>query len=258
MAKTEQAPEVEQMPVPKSSEKRMARLKEQYPDLDWDNDPEAMHSALDQDEAGQTEKLSKYEASQAKLNDVLMKDPRFARALNDAANGGNGGLSMVRNFGKDALAMADDEEFADEFIKAQQEFTDNMAKNGQIEEEQRANLEDSMATLEEIATENNMSEEEFTQFLDDILQFCDDGMMGRLNKTLCQLVYLGKHHPEDVEAAYKMGLADAANKKIRTESKESLGDNIPSINSGAGNDKPKDAPAYQKRDVFAQWQSTQK
>lgn len=258
MAKTEQEPEVEQMPVPRSSEKRIGRLKGQYPDLDWDNDPEAMHTALDQDEAGQTEKLSKYETSQAKLNDVLMKDPRFARALNDAANGGNGGLSMVRNFGKDALAMADDEEFADEFIKAQQEFTDNMARDGQIEEEQRANLDASMETLEAIATENNMSEEEFTQFMDGIIQYGQDAMMGNISQTFAQLVYLGMHHPEDVEAAYKMGLADAANKKIRTESKDSLGDGVPSIAAGAGADKPKAAPAYQKRDVFAQWQSTQK
>lgn len=239
----------EEVAQPKPSERWLQKLKERKPDLDYDNDPEAVYAALDDYDAEKDGKIGKYEESQKKLNDILVKDPKFSRALYDASNGENPSLALVRHYGKEALMAADDPETAESFVAAQQEYMDNMSKDKQIEEQQLANMEASLAVLENFAAENGMTEQEAEEFSNDLFQLADDIFMCKFTPEMLAREYLGKHHGEDVKDAYDMGKVDAANTKIRTESKDKVGDGIPSISAAPAETKPQ-RTLRTKRDVF--------
>lgn len=222
-------------------------MRDKYPDMDWDNDPEAPYKAMDSHNTELNGKLDRYSQSQKTINDVLLKDPKFAMALHEAAGGANPSLALVKHYGKEALMSADDPELAEEFVKANQEYLDNMAKSKKIEEQQMANMEESIANMEALASEYELTEEQSDQFAEMLFQLADDILMGKLSKEMLTREWLGMNHEQDILESYGRGINDGASKKIRTESKNSLGDGVPSIKSAAGAPKP---TGYKKRDVF--------
>lgn len=235
--------EVEELPSARWGKK----LREKYADMDWENDPEAPYRAMDSYDTEMNGKLGKYAKSQEAINNVLLKDPKFAMALHDASKGVNPSLALVKHYGKEALMAADDPALAEQFAKSNQEYLDNMARSKQIEEQQNANMEESIANMEEFSAEYELTEEQAENFAEMLFQLADDILMGRLSKEMLVREWLGLNHQQDILEAYGRGVKDGSNKKIQTESKANLGDGIPSIKSGSGNTKP---VGYKKRDVF--------
>lgn len=235
--------------TPKPSEKWLSKLKERKPQLDWDNDPEAPYTAFDDYDNEVSGKLSKFEQSDQKMKDIFLNNPDMAVVFSDVANGENPALALVKHFGEEALSAKDDPETADKFVQAQQDYLDKMSKSKSIEEEQIANMDASIETLKAFAAEKGMEEKEAAEFSDGLFQLADDIFMCRFTSEMLEKLYLGIHHDEDVKDAAEMGEIEGKNKKIRTESKNSLGDGLPVVPSTAPTTAKK--PLYQpKRDMF--------
>lgn len=230
-----------------SSEKWKKRMKERKPDID-DNDPESFYSALDDYDAEVSGELEKRRSSDGKLRDIFLNNPEMAGVFTDISGGASPVQAFVTHFGEAILSAKDDPETMQAFIDANQKYLDGVSKSKQLEEEQRANLEQSAQVFQEFTTAKGMSDEEAEAFGDRIFKMIDDMIMGRYTTELFEKFYLADNYHTDVNDAIEAGKAEGRNEKIIAENKSVVGDGLPKTTGGTP--KPMRMPSARRPDMF--------
>lgn len=249
----ETAPEATELPY---SKKMLAKLKERYPDRDFESDPEAVYQAMHELHEEQSGQLGKYAENEAKQREMFMSNPKAAAVYASMGEGGDPIMAIIENFGEDILSLKDDPAKKDEFVAKQQAYLDRLASSKKIEEEQQANIQRSIGVIENFCKEKGMTPEEEEGFFTMIVEDANAVFMCDYTPELLERQFKGSVYDVDTQSAYDLGKVDGKGEKIIATTKKQVGDNMPVVGSAptrpGGNAKPTYGP---KRSHFANLQT---
>ena len=213
--------------IKKGSEKWSERLKGKYPDMDWDNDPEAMYSALDKEDEEHNSSIGKYKDNDEKLKGVFSQSPEMASVFMKISAGKSVPMALFEEFGEDLMALKDDPDKAEEIAEAMKNNAEKLSQGKSVEQEQIKNAEKSASALEDFAKTHNMSDEELSKFGEEVVKLANSVFMCDFNPDMLEKLYKAVNYDIDVQAAAEQGAAQGRNQKIVEVELKKEGDGIP-------------------------------
>jgi len=219
------------------------RLSKKYPGEDFSDD-EAVASRISAD-------YDDYEGMQERertLNEMFKNDPRSATFLNEWREGGNPVVALVRTYGDTFRDALEDEAMQEELAKANQEWLDRVAKEGQLEEEYNKNLQASLELIDRMG----LPEQEVDDVVGQLVQIANDVIMGKFTEAAINLVRKGVKHDEDVAVAGHEGEVRGRNANIKEKLlKGRQGDGMARLGSAsAAAPQPKQARRMRGDDIW--------
>lgn len=226
----------------------LSRMRERYPDVDFD-DEESRYEAYGKHEDDMQTKLGQYEESDGKLKGLFKKDPRFAGFMTDVVGGGDTSSSFVRHFGKDMLEMSGDEVKMAEMTEANQAYLNRVAESDQLRAEQEKNMEEAAQAMSDFKAAKGLDDAGFEAFIEKVYGVIEEALMGRISGDFLETMYKGLNYETDLEDAAAAGVVEGRNQQIDERLKKTEGDGIPSLHSGGkGGSQRKAMP--KKRDFY--------
>lgn len=174
----------------------------------------------------------------ARLTDAMRKEPRFAQALLDVANGKRGAhAALARYFGKDFLTAGEGTPEYDEIMAAEDERLKEMEASAKAKEEYAANYEASIPVIEAFCKEKGY---DFDDFRDRIwTEVALPIMEGRYTQEFLTLLDKAMTYDKDVQDAMVAGEVKGRNANINSLRRNR---EIPAVVTGGGaaiKDEPK-------------------
>lgn len=213
------------------------RLKSRYPEREFVDD-EAMYAQISDDYDDFDKEISGYKDREKKLSDMFSADPKSAHFLTNWKNGGDPVVELVRMFGTDIKDAIDDPAKLEEITAANQEFVERVAKEKELEDQYKTNLEESMNTLKSFQESRGLSDDEVDKMMEFIMGIVGDGIMGKFTDSTMDMAMKAMNHDADVEVANQEGEVRGRNAKIeeklRTRSK---GDGVAALDGKNTNSK---------------------
>lgn len=211
-------------------EAMLARMKNKYPDKDFADD-EALYGQIDEDFANFENEVSGYKEREKAIGDLFSSDPRSARFLMEWKDGGDPLLSVVKMIGTDGLkAVLEDEERAKELADANSEYLERIAKQKELEDEYQANLQQSLATIEQMQAEKGLTDEQVDKAMEMLFGIVRDGIVGKFSTESIQLALKASGYDEAVANAAYEGEVKGRNAKISEKlQKENKGDGLAAL-----------------------------
>lgn len=210
------------------------RLAERYPDRQWDDD-DAIIGQISDDYDELDGQLSGYKEREQKLTDMMSSDPRSAHFLSNWHNGGDPAVELVRMFGTDIKDALDDPEKQDAIATANKEYVDRVAKNKELEEEYKRNLDTSLETLAAFQRDNGLSDDEVDNVMGFIQKIVQDAIVGKFERESMEMAHKAINHDSDVAAAADEGEVKGRNAKINeTLRRRQEGDGVAALGGSAG------------------------
>lgn len=189
------------------------RLKAKFPDKEFADD-EMIFGQINEDYEDYDKRLADYEEREGKLSKMFASDPRSAAMLMRMRDGEDPALYLIRQFGDEIKAVIDDPERQEEIAAANKEFVERVAKEQEYEKEYTANLEASLAYLEDLQGKTGMSDEEVDQTMEYLVTIVKDGVMGKFSPEAIELARKALHYDADVAQAAHEGEVKGRNEKI--------------------------------------------
>lgn len=189
------------------------RLKGKYPEMDFAED-EVIFGRINDDYEDYDKQLADYEEREGKLSKMFAADPRAAAMLMKMRDGEDPALYLVRQFGDEIKAVIDDPERQEEIAEANKEFVERVAKEQEYEKEYTANLEASLAYLDELQGKTGMSDEDIDKTMEYLVTIVKDGVMGKFSPEAIDLARKALHYDADVAQAAHEGEVKGRNEKI--------------------------------------------
>ena len=216
------------------------RIKEDYPDLDMDDEDayyEAANSRYD-DYKNMREGLKN-------LNGMIDKNALFREMMVAASKGGedwNPFKWAVEEEGLDLKALVDDPEYADTFAEAQRKHLQTVANGEAMKKEAADNYAKSVEAIDAWAKENGISDEQKNDAWVKVEQMLNDANVGKVPVDVFALLVNGGKHDADVAAAAEQGYRDGLGKNVEDKLRR-----IPKPERSAGRQaaepQPKPTPA---------------
>lgn len=216
------------------------RIKEDYPDLDLDDEDayyEAANSRYD-DYKNMREGLKN-------LNGMIDKNALFREMMVAASKGGedwNPFKWAVEEKGLDLKALVDDPEYADTFAEAQRKHLQTVANGEAMKKEAADNYAKSVEAIDAWAKENGISDEQKNEAWVKVEQMLNDANVGKVPVDVFALLVNGGKHDADVAAAAEQGYRDGLGKNVEDKLRR-----IPKPERSAGRQaaepQPKPTPA---------------
>lgn len=216
------------------------RIKEDYPDLDMDDEDayyEAANSRYD-DYKNMREGLKN-------LNGMIDKNALFREMMVAASKGGedwNPFKWAVEEKGLDLKALVDDPEYADTFAEAQRKHLQTVANGEAMKKEAADNYAKSVEAIDAWAKENGISDEQKNEAWVKVEQMLNDANVGKVPVDVFALLVNGGKHDADVAAAAEQGYRDGLGKNVEDKLRR-----IPKPERSAGRQaaepQPKPTPA---------------
>lgn len=217
------------------------RLSQRFPDRNWDDDEE-MFGQINDDYANYDSQLAGYQEREKKFSDMFTSDPRSARFLTDWREGGDPVLGLVRQFGTDIKDAIDDPARQEEIAAANKEYVERVAKNKELEETYRQNLQASLETLEKYQQEKGLSDDAIDEAMAFLIGIINDGIMGKFTTESIDMAMKALHHDADVQIAGEDGEVRGRNAKIDEKlRKKSAGDGVNTLAGANRSAAPKPA-----------------
>lgn len=191
----------------------LARIREKYPDKNFD-DEEALYGQISDDYDDYDNQLNEYKDRENTLNEMFASDPRSATFLSSWRDGEDPAIGLVRLFGDEIKDALDDPEKLDAIAEANKEYVERVAKSKELEDEYKANLEQSIANLEQIQQEKGLSDEEVDEVMQVLGQIVADGLVGKFSAESFELAQKAVNHDRDVESAGYEGEVRGKNTQI--------------------------------------------
>lgn len=214
----------EQMPMSKK-EMFLNRLKEKYPDMDEEQQYEALLNELDEHE--------KNKKALSEIDKKLNEHPRAAVFLASIMDGVHPLVASKRYFSEDEMAIEEGTPEYDELINAEKERIAEMEEKTAKQVEYEKNLSQSEADVEAFKVEKEMSDEDFNAFIAQVVELTGQLFEGKLTKDLLKIYHDGLRFENEISLAEERGRISARNEKIKTEKKMSMGDGLPSVKVSA-------------------------
>lgn len=194
-----------------------SRVAADEPDLNMD-DEEAYYKAAN----ARYDDYSNMKSGLKAMNDLTDRSPMFRDMIIAAKNGGedfNPFAWAAKERGLDLQALAEDPEYADVFAESHAAHLKSEAESEKLKKEASDNYQKSIAAINDLASQNGMSEEQKSQTLQKVYDMLDDANKGIISLDMFQLLANGATHDADVEAArqegHKEGLAQNVTDKLR-------------------------------------------
>ncbi len=227
----------EQKDVIKSRERHMARLKEKYPDREYEDD-EALFAQIGDDYDDYDKQLEEYRGREKSLTNLFSSNPRSAAFLTDWRNGEDPIVGMIRKYGDDFKAALEDPERQEELAAANKEYAERIAKEKEYEEAYQTNLQESLALIESMKETDGITDADVDDAIGFLIGIMKDAIIGKFTRESLLMALKALRHDNDVEQAEIEGEVRGRNAKIEEKlRKGSRGDgtaNLAGKNGGSG------------------------
>lgn len=221
------------------------RLKEKYPDREYEDD-EALFGQISDDYDEYDNELNGYKERESKLIDVFNKDKRNAQFFTDMARGDDPWINVIKRLGIDGITdLLNDPSKQEAYAEANKEYVERLARENELEEEYKSNLQNSLELLEKIQKEQKLSDDQIDAAYDLINQITNDAVLGKITEQTIDMALKAVNHDLDVQNANKEGMI--AGKNVKAEEKlrkPKKGDGTPNLQGS--NNPPSNNQKYKK------------
>lgn len=226
--------EVENKQVKSRRDAMLERLKGRYPDKDFADD-ESMYGQIYEDYDNYDSDINGFKEREASLVDLFNKNPSAARFITDLAKGEDPWIAVIKRLGIDGITdLLNNPEKQEEYAKANADYVERLGKENALEEEYNANLSESLALLERIQQEKQLSDEQMDAAYALITKIANEAIMGKFSEETVNMALNALSHDTDVENARAEGAIAGKNAKIDEKLRtKNEGDGMP--NSASGN-----------------------
>lgn len=227
------------MPTPAQEPKKTNReiAMGPYQDRQFADDEE-FFGQLNADRDAANAKLKEYQDREESFSKAFTADHRFAGMFQAAKEGRDPILWLVTEFGPDIKERLEDPEFLKQVEEAGKEYAERVAENKRYEEEYAANVETSLAAIDQFQQENGLSDEDTNAVLDALSTIARDYVNGKITQETLKMVSDALNYSTDVANAAQEGEVKGRNAKIKEElRKAGKGDgtaHLQGANGGAG------------------------
>lgn len=211
------------------------RLKNRYPDKDF-SDEESFYGQISDDYDDYDKRIEGYEERERKITDMFAKDPRSAAFLSDWHNGEDPEIAMIRRHGEENFRAAlDDPEKLDAIAEANKEYVERVAKEKELEEKYKANIQESLQLLEKMKEEKGLDDEQMDAAVDFLIAIGNDAILGKFSAENLELALKALNYDKDVAEAAEEAEVRGKNAKIEEKlRKRESGDGIPALSGKPG------------------------
>lgn len=199
--------------VKSNREKYTERLKAKYPDKEFADD-EALFGQINEDYDGYDKELGGYREREKAMSDLFASNPRSAAFLTDWRKGEDPIVGLVRKFGDDFKAALEDPEKTEALAEANKEYAERIAQETEYEEQYQKNIAETLSTLEQMQTEENLSDDDIDKAMDFLMLVIRDGLLGKFTADTIRMALKAINHDADVEEASHEGEVKGRNTKI--------------------------------------------
>lgn len=211
------------------------RMKDKYPDVNFDDD-ENLFGRINDDFDGFDNLIKDYKDRESKLAALFSDDPRSAEFLMNWMRGENPMVQLVKTFGTMGLKnMLEDENMLEEVAKANTEYLQKVAKAQELEEQFEKNIEQSLKDVETL----NESEEDIDNAVNWITRLVTEAQMGIYKPENIQMAIKAINYDRNLEEVAYEAEIRGRNAKIEEKMRQ-LGDGTPQL--GSRNIKVKTTP----------------
>ncbi len=221
---------------PKKSKRDLLRerVSKKYPDKTFDTDDAYADQLYDDLEASDKE-MEGYKQRESDLNSFMDLDPRSATFLFDWKDGKDPVIALIRHYGSEIVDAVNDPERQEEMAKANKEYLERVNKNKELEEQYKANLQESLDNLAQAQQENGWTDEQTDAALATLFRIVDDMIMGKFSAEVVQMMMNAQSYDEDLANAQQEGEVRGRNSRIEEKlRKAQAGDGTPHLDGKNG------------------------
>lgn len=238
------ADNIDTKPTASGRERVQKRLREKYPEKQFEEDDE-IYGQISDDFDKIDEEIGGYRDREQKLSDMFAADPRSAQYLTDMYNGNDPVIGLVRNFGEEIKDILDDPEMQEKIAEANKEYMERVAKSKELDEEYDKNIEETFATMKEYQEANGYSDEDMDKLANFLFSVVRDGVIGKFSKSTLEMGMKALNFENAVAEAAEDGEVAGRNAKITEQlRKREKGDGTMPL---GGKNGSAETPAAQKR-----------
>ena len=199
-------------PVLSARDKYRGRIKEDYPDLDID-DEDAYYAAANE----RYDDYKNMREGLKNLNSMIDKNALFREMMVAASKGDenwNPFKWAVEEKGLDLKALAEDPEYAETFAQAQREHLKKVAEGEAMKKEAAENYAKSVEAIDAWANENGITDEQKNDAWVKVEQMLTDANVGKVPVDVFALIVNGGRRDADVAAAAEQGYQEGLGKNV--------------------------------------------
>lgn len=216
----------------------MSRLRTRHPDSEYADD-EALFGQIDDDYADYDRRLGEYEEREGKMAKLLGKDPRAAQFISDLAKGEDPWIAVLKRLGAEGVTdLMNDPSKQEAYAEANKEYVARVAREKDLEKEYETNFAESMNLLQQIQTEQGLSDEVVDAAMDIVMRMVNDAVVGKFSRETIDMALKMVSRDADIENARSEGEVAGRNAKIEAQLRKSQqGDGMPGAGAGSVNSK---------------------
>jgi hypothetical protein len=212
----------------------LERFQQRYPDREFADD-EAMWGQVNDDYADYDNQINGYRERESQMANMFAADPRSARFLMDWKNGGDPVIMLVRQFGTDIKEALEDPDKLDAIAEANKEYVERVAKEKELDEQYKANVQQSLADMEAYQAEKALADEDIDNAFMYLKEIANNVIMGKFTKDMLEMAGKALNHDADVAVAAEDGEVKGRNAKIEERMRQrGKGDGVAALD-GANN-----------------------
>lgn len=213
----------------------LAKLKEKYPDKEYE-DEEQLFGQIYDDYDEYDNDINKYREQQKVITDMFSKDPRNAQFFVDMKNGKDPFVLMIQRVGIDGVKdLLEDPDKAEEFSKANADYLARVAKSEELQNQWEENSKASLEMVKAKQDELGLTDEQVDSAWNFIRSIQDDGVIGVVRPEVFDMALKAINYEQDMLNAEEQGEIRGKNYKAEAMlRKPNNGDGVSHL-SGANN-----------------------
>lgn len=213
------------------------RMKERYPDQEYEDDDGLFGAAMG-DLSSYEERLSKQDEVDNQLTEMFSKDANMASHFMDLMAGKNPLLSMIEKYGPQLRDALEDPAIAEELAEANTSYVDRLGKEKELEEAYEANIAKSIEEANALEEAGTYTSEQIDEAFQAILDDANRAIMGEVSAEMLEMRLKGANYDQDVEGAASEAEVRGKNEAIELKKKD-LKNEIPMIDGNRAEVAPK-------------------
>lgn len=191
----------------------LERVRTKHPGVSFDDD-ESLFGQINDDYDSYDNEIAKYKEEEGKFSDMFTSNPRTARLLMEWRDGEDPAVALVRLYGEDIADARDDPKKQEAIAAANKEYMERVAKEKEYDEDYNANLQQTLADLEEIQSDGKYSDDQIDSAMEWLLTIIRDGVMGKFSPETINMAIKAQNFDTAVEEASQEGEVRGRNSKI--------------------------------------------
>lgn len=226
-------------------ERFLSRMKEKYPDVDYD-DEDARYGTYNDYFDAMDSRTKELEQSDEGMRNLFSRDPRVADIMIDIAKGEDPAIAFYRAYpdyiNQDlsdpdvAARLAEENKERIEKLQAEEEEKQRTGKEREDKQQAAGEL------ISEYATENGLSDEEIGGIVSMFVTIANEGITMDVSRETLELIRKGLGYDGDVAKAREEGSIEGRNERIGREKKRFMGDGIAHISDYDRNEETPSKP----------------